>query len=158
MLEYETDWKEVMKIILECFETFPTDKEAVEKMGQDKLEEWTLTQEGGDELELKVKIIISEMRYYQENRKKSLRLVFNDMYETVVRFHVTKKRLMRPLKSISAEALSSKLTHSDDIYELEVPKELFDDIETVYNDIWRDKHITHMAMSQFLQMPMDIQE
>ena len=107
---------------------------------------------------MKVKIIISEMRYYQENRKKSLRLVFNDMYETVVRFHVTKKRLMRPLKSISAEALSSKLTHSDDIYELEVPKELFDDIETVYNDIWRDKHITHMAMSQFLQMPMDIQE
>ena len=62
LLEYETDWKEVMQILLTCLETFPTDKTEVEKMGQEKLEEWTLTQEGGDELELKIGVIISEKK------------------------------------------------------------------------------------------------
>ena len=158
LLEYETDWKEVMQIILDCLEAFPTDKTQVEMVAQKKLEEWTLTQEGGDDLELKVGVIISERRYYQENRLKSLRLIFSDMFKTVVRFNVIKKKVMKTLKSFSAEAVSSCISYSEDIYKLGIPRGLFVDLDTAYNDSWRDKQLPHLVMSDFIMMSMDIQE
>ena len=48
LLEYETDWKEMMQILLNTLDTFPTNKSEVEKLGSMNLEEWALTQEGGD--------------------------------------------------------------------------------------------------------------
>ena len=48
LLEYQTDWKKAMQILLNSFETFPTNKTEVEKIGSKKLEEWALTKEGGD--------------------------------------------------------------------------------------------------------------
>jgi hypothetical protein len=84
LLEYETDWKEMMKIML------------------------TSTQEGGDELELKVGVIISEKKYNQSDSLKCLRLIFNDLFKTVVLFNVRKKKVMKTLKMISAEMISSR--------------------------------------------------
>ena len=54
LLEEETDWKEVMKILLNSLDSFPTNITEVELLSSNKLEEWALTQEGGDELQLKV--------------------------------------------------------------------------------------------------------
>ena len=102
LLEYETDWKEVMQILLNSLDTFPTNKSEVEKVGSEKLEEWALTQEGGDELELKVGV-----KYYESDSLKCLRLIFNDLFKTVVLFNVRKKKVMKTLKMISAEMISS---------------------------------------------------
>ena len=63
LLENETDWKDVMHILLDSLDAFPSNNTEVEKMGSDRLEEWALTQEGGDELELKVEVEISEKIY-----------------------------------------------------------------------------------------------
>ena len=140
LLEYETDWKEVMQILLNSLDTFPTNKSEVEKVGSDKLEEWALTQEGGDELELKVGVIISEKKYYESDSLKCLRLIFNDIFKTVVLFNVRKKKMMKTLKIIAAEMISSRLSDEDDVYKLEVPRSLYPDITTAFTDSWRVRY------------------
>ena len=141
LLEYQTDWKEVMQILLNSLETCPTNKTEVEKIGSEKLEEWTLTQEGGDELELKIEVIISEKRYYQSDSLKSLRLLFNDMFKTVVLFNVRRKKVMKTLKTLAAEVVSSRLSQAEDIYSLEIPRTLFPNLWTAYNDSWRTRYV-----------------
>lgn len=137
LLEYQTDWKEVMQILLTSLETCPTNKTEVEERGSEKLEEWALTQEGGEELELKVRVVISEKRYFQSDGLKSLRLVFNDMFKTVVLFNVRRKKLMKSLKKMSAEVVSSRLSCTEDISRLEIPRGLIRDLEMAYEDSWR---------------------
>jgi hypothetical protein len=137
LLEYETDWKEVMQILLNSLDTFPTNKSEVEKVGSEKLEEWALTQEGGDELELKVGVIISEKKYYESDSLKFLRLIFNDLFKTVVLFNVRKKNVMKTMKMIAAEMISSRLSDEEDVYKLEVPRSLYPDIAIAFTDSWR---------------------
>ena len=136
LLEYETDWKEVMQILLNTLDTFPTNKSQVEKVGSEKLEEWALTQEGGDELELKVGV-----KYYESDSLKCLRLIFNDLFKTVVLFNVRRKKVMKTLKMLAADAISSSLERVEDIYKLEIPSTLYKDIDTAYADSWRERCI-----------------
>ena len=136
ILEFMTDWKEVMEILLVCLETSPTDKVEVEKMGSEKLEQWALTQEGGDELELEVGVVISEKRH-QVDSLKSLRLIFNDMFKTVVLFNVRRKKVMKSLKTFAAEEVSRHLKSEQDITSLEIPRGLFKELEVAYRDSWR---------------------
>ena len=135
LLEFQTDWKEVMQILLNSLETFPTNKTGMEKMGSEKLEEWALTQEGGDELELKVGVAISETTFLTKYLK-SVRLNFNDIFKTVVMFNVTKKKVMKSLKTLAAEAVSSRLSSAEDINWLEIPRGLFGDLKTAFDDHW----------------------
>ena len=141
LLEYETDWKEMMQIMLTSLDTFPTNKTEVEKLGSLKLEEWALTQEGGDELELKVGVIISEKKYNQSDSLKCLRLIFNDLFKTVVLFNVRRKKVMKTLKMLAADVISSSLVQVEDIYKLEIPGTLYKDVETAYADSWRERYI-----------------
>jgi len=141
LLEYETDWKEVMQILLNSLDTFPTNTSEVEKLGSEKLEEWALTQEGGEELQLKVGVIISEKKYYKSDTLKCLRLIFNDLFKTVVLFNVRKKNVMRTLKMIAAEMISSRLSDEEDVHKLEVPRSLYPDIATAFTDSWRVRPI-----------------
>ena len=96
LLELQTDWKEVMEILLVCLDASPTNKVEVEKRGSEKLEQWALTtQEGEDELELKVRVMISEKRYYQADSLKSFKLIINNSkFKTVVMFNVRRKKVM----------------------------------------------------------------
>ena len=95
LLELQTDWKEVMEILLVCLDSSPTNKVEVENRGSEKLEQWALTtQEGEDKLDLKVRVIISEKRYYEADSLKSLRLIINNKFKTVVLFNVRRKKVM----------------------------------------------------------------
>ena len=95
LLELQTDWKEVMEILLVCLDSSPTNKVEVENRGSEKLEQWALTtQEGEDKLDLKVRVIISEKRYYEADSLKSLRLIINNKFKTVVLFNVRSKKVM----------------------------------------------------------------
>ena len=154
LLEYETDWKEMMQILLTSLDTFPTNKTEVEKQGSEKLEEWALTQEGGDELELQVGVIISEKKYYQSDSLNSLRLIFNDMFKTVVLFNVMRKKVMKTLRAFAAEVVSSTLSQAEDIYSLEIPRELFTDIETAFTDSWRVRYV--QSFTDFIRMSIHI--
>ena len=147
-LEYQTDWKEAMQILLNSLETFPTNKAEVQKMGSKKLEEWALTQEGGNELELKIGVTITEKKYYQTDSLKSLRLDFkrldfNNMFKTVmvVMFNVKRKKVMKSLKVIAAEAVSSRLSSAEVIDRLEIPRGLLEDVDAAYKDSWRVRYV-----------------
>ena len=137
LLEQETDWEEVMKILLNSLDSFPTNITEVELLSSNKLEEWALTQEGGDELELKVNVKISEKNYYQTDSIKHLRLIFNDLFKTVVLFEVRKKQVMKTLRMLSAEMVSSMLNTVKEVSTLEIPTTLYTDILTAYEDHWR---------------------
>merc|ERR1712179_877907 len=141
LLEGETDWKEVMKILLNSLDSFPTNITEVELLSSNKLEEWALTQEGGDELQLKVDVKISEKKYYQTDSIKHLKLIFNDMFNTVVLFEVGKKQAMKTLRMLSAEMVSSMLNMEEEIFKLEIPSTLYTDIRTAYKDDWRMRTI-----------------
>ena len=69
-----------------------------------------------------------------------------------------KKKVMKSLKTFSAEAFSSCISYSEDIYKLGIPRGLFADLDTVYNDSWRNKQLPHLVMSDFIMISMDIQE
>ena len=157
LLENETDWKDVMHILLDSLDAFPTNNTEVEKMGSDRLEVWALTQEGGDELELKVEVEISEKIYFFSDTLKSLRLIFNDMFNTVVLFNVRRKKVMKSLKTLAAEAVSTSLRSEDDIYRLDIPRCLYKNMETAYKDSWRVRFSQSTVFSDFLKMSMDIQ-
>ena len=139
LLEYQTGWQDVMNILLTTFEEFPIEKENVEKVAKERLEVWALGEEGGEELQLKVEVMISEKKYYQTGSQKNLRLVFNDFMRSVVMFSVSKKSVMRSLKTFASEAVSSMLVKKESIDKLEIPKSLNDDLLTAFNDIWRSR-------------------
>ena len=141
LLEQETDWEEVMKILLNSLDSFPTNITEVELLSSNKLEEWALTQEGGDELELKVNVKISEKNYYQTDSIKHLRLIFNDLFKTVVLFEVRKKQVMKTLRMLSAEMVSSMMNTVKEVSTLEIPTTLYTDIQTAYKDNWRVRSI-----------------
>lgn len=146
LLEEETDWKEVMKILLNSLDSFPTNITEVELLSSNKLEEWALTQEGGDELQLKVDVKISEKKYYQTDSIKHLKLIFNDMFKTVVLFEVRRKQVMKTLRMLSAEMVSSLLNMEEEVYKLEIPTTLYTNIRTAFKDDWRMRTIdtSHM--------------
>ena len=53
MLEYKTEWQDVMTILLVCSETYHPDTIKTKELASYKLKEWALDREGGDELDLK---------------------------------------------------------------------------------------------------------
>ena len=88
---------------------------------------------------------------------KSLRLIFDDVFKTVVLFNVRRKKVMKSLKTLSAEVVSSNLSCEEDIHRLDIPRGLFKDLESAYADSWRARSSQHQVMSDFIRMSMDIQ-
>ena len=136
LLEYETDWKEVlhflfplmpttfkvsasffnnvflpdkrnniqvMEIILASLETFPSSIMRVATLATKKLEAWALLQEGGPELDLKIKTTFRDDPQRQEDGHKTVVLVFNDLFDTEVFFDVRKVSTLDTLVTISAK-------------------------------------------------------
>ena len=162
LLEYQTGWQDVMNILLTTFEEFPIEKENVEKVAKERLEVWALGEEGGEELQLKVEVMISEKKYYQTGSQKNLRLVFNDFMRSVVMFSVSKKSVMRSLKTFASEAVSSMLVKKESIDKLEIPKSLNDDLLTAFNDVWQnrvfDKKSLKRKIAQQVRNKMKVQK
>ena len=69
-----------------------------------------------------------------------------------------KKKVMKSLTKFSSVAISSSISYGEDIYRLGIPRGLFADLDTVYNDSWRNKQLPHLVMSDFIMISMDIQE
>ena len=65
LLEYETDWYEVMEIILSRLQDEQEDKERFEVIASRDLEYWAKMQPGGDSLNLKIRVMLEEKRYFE---------------------------------------------------------------------------------------------
>ena len=62
LLEYETDWYEVMEIILSRLQDEQEDKERFEVIASRDLEYWAKMQPGGD---VKIRVMLEEKRYFE---------------------------------------------------------------------------------------------
>ena len=65
LLEYETDWYEVMEIILSRLQDEQEDKESFEVIAGRDLEYWAKMQSGGNSLNLKIRVMLEEKIYFE---------------------------------------------------------------------------------------------
>ena len=140
LLEYETDWYEVMEIILSRLQDEQENKERFELIASRDLEYWAKMQPGGDSLNLKIQVMLEEKRYFEPpaGSRKALRLIFNDRFSTQVLFHVRKKILLKSLREMSAVAVAD-LIHKEEVIENleeEIPKLLIPEVRRAFHNCW----------------------
>ena len=140
LLEYETDWYEVMEIILSRLQDEQEDKERFEVIASRDLEYWAKMQPGGDSLNLKIRVMLEEKRYFEPpaGSRKALRLVFNDRFSTQVLFHVRKKVLMRSLLEIAAVSVADLVAGEETLPQLraELPGHLIPEVRRALHNCW----------------------
>jgi len=140
LLEYETDWYEVMEILLSRLQDEPEKKEQFETIASRDLEHWARIQPGGDTLNLEIQVKLEEKRYFlpPSGSRKTLRLVFNDRFKTQVLFHARKKELLRSLRELAAVAVADRFSKEEDIENLdkEIPRTVIPDVIAAFNNCW----------------------
>jgi len=140
LLEYETDWYEVMEILLSRLQDEPEKKEQFETIASRDLEYWARIQPGGDTLNLEIQVKLEEKRYFlpPSGSRKTLRLVFNDRFKTQVLFHARKKELLRSLRDLAAVAVADRVSKEEDIETLdkEIPRTVIPDVRAAFSNCW----------------------
>lgn len=149
LLEYETDWMEVMLIILDTLETFPTSVMTTQNILSGSLENWVISHPGAEHLNIKANVTIQEKAYFTPplGSKKSLRISFTDTFKTEVLFYIKKKCNLKSLKNIGAAAVVDHLEDTKDIAELEIPTSLIGNLVTQFNDDWTPKFYRNKIQS-----------
>jgi len=142
LLEYETDWYEVMEILLSRLEDEPENCDRFERISSRDLEYWARVQPGGDTLDLRIRVTLEEKRYFPppQGTRKTLKLTFNDRFSTVVIFHARKKNVLRSLKELAAIAVADKLRSESDAELLEIPRTLVPDVKRAYMNCWTPRY------------------
>ena len=140
LLEYETDWYEVMEIILSRLQDEQENKEGFEAIASRDLEYWAKMQPGGDSLNLQIRCLLEEKRYFEPpaGSRKALRLVFNDRFSTQVLFHVRKKMFLKSLRELSAVAVADLVAKEETFSSLgsELPQHLIPEVRRAFHDCW----------------------
>ena len=148
LLEYETDWYEVMEIILSRLQDEQEDKERFEVIASRDLEYWAKMQPGGDSLNLKIRVMLEEKRYFEPpaGSRKALRLVFNDRFSTQVLFHVRKKVMMRSLLEIAAVSVADLVAGEETLPQLraELPGHLIPEVRRALQYCWTPRFRTNV--------------
>ena len=141
LLEYETDWMEVMTIILEILEIFPTSVKTVEEVLAKALDDWIISNDGNGNIKSSVKI--DEKGYFSPplGSKKMLNVCFSDKFETEVLFHIEKKSSLKTLKDLGAAAVVENMKNEMDVAKLEIPVTLFYDLVKAFRNDNRSKSI-----------------
>jgi len=140
LLEYETDWYEVMEIILSRLQDEPENKERFEIIASRDLEYWARIQPGGDTLNLKIRVSLEEKRYHlpPNGSRKNLRLIFNDRFSTEVVFYARKKMLLKSLKDLAAVGVADHFSSEESIVKLrgEIPNSLIPNVQRAFQNCW----------------------
>ena len=151
LLEYETDWYEVMEIILSRLQDEPESKERFEVSASRDLEYWARVQPGGEALNLKIRVLLEEKRYFQppSGSRKTLRLVFNDRFSTQVLFHVRKKQFLTSLRNIAAAAVADQVDNEGQIDQLtaEIPGILIPVVKKSFKNCWTPRYFRSGLLS-----------
>ena len=148
LLEEYTDWKGVMKVILATLENHPTNTETFLTEAKEKLEKWAFDQEGGAELQLKIRVYLINRLYYRQDQTKFFSMYFTDVYRTSVTFDIRKKNKMTSLKTLAARKISGCILNKDDAKTFEIPRNVVPDIEEAFDDSWRVKYINTSAQKR----------
>jgi len=140
LLEYETDWYEVMEILLSRLQDEPENKERFEIIASRDLEYWARIQPGGDTLNLKIRVSLEEKRYHlpPNGTRKNLRLIFNDRFSTEVIFYARKKMLLKSLIDLAAVGVADHFISEESIVKLggEIPNSLIPNVQRAFQNCW----------------------
>ena len=141
-LEYETDWLEVMIIILDTLEMFPNNVDVTERVVSKTLEDWVASHEGAENLNIKAAVKMEEKVYFSPplGTKKCMRVMFADKWNTEVLFRVKKKIGMESMKDLAAGAVADCLEKEDDIVQLEIPMTLIYNLVKQFRNDWSAKY------------------
>ena len=141
-LEYETDWKDVMIIILETLEVFPTSVDNTEQVLARVLEDWVKSHEGAEDLNIGVNVKMEEKDYFAPplGLTKCMRIKFTDKWNTEVIFHIKKKMRMRSLKNIAAAEVVDLIKKRENIKLLEIPTTLNANLSRQFKNDWSSRY------------------
>jgi len=144
LLEYETDWYEVMEILLSRLQDEPESKDRFELIASRDLEYWARVQPGGEQLNLKIQVTLEEKRYFlpPAGSRKTLRLIFNDRFSTQVIFHARKKSLMMSLTQLAAVGVADHFRKEEDIPKLttDLPATLIPLVKKSFLNTWTPRY------------------
>jgi len=143
LLEFETDWFDMMEILLSRLEDEPEDQQRFQQISSTDLEHWALLQPGGDTLNLKIRVELEERggrSHRHLGTRKAIKLTFNDRYVTQVLFYVRKKRVVSSLRRLAAAAVVEALAEEEDLEELamagELPRDCMPTLHKAWNNCW----------------------
>jgi hypothetical protein len=112
VIEWQTDWHDIMDVVLAGLEEHPDHADAAAAAMAAKLNAWAADQPGGEQLQLRITVAITEGRYFPLplGRRKELRIAFNDQFRTNVLFHISKKRMeVDSLRRLAAVAIADHI-------------------------------------------------
>ena len=91
-VEEETNWTQVMMIILQNIEKFPMSEENLHHFITKDLNSWIGTLQGAQNLALKFSVKIEERVYFP--KPKSLTISFTGNLQTQIIFHIVRRNLL----------------------------------------------------------------
>jgi len=140
-MEYETDWEDVMSALMLCLETFPTDVERAELIAKSELETWAKEQEGGEKLNLSMDIKFCERLHPLTwvGGSKDVKVKFSDKSNTEANFIVVKKRIVRSLQDLAAEAIANTLKSFSSVSTFQLPIMLRMNVKKWYFNHWNSR-------------------
>jgi len=141
VLEHQTDWTEVMVIMLASLKEFPTSTSKATEGMENSLEDWINSHEGAEALNIKVHAATEDFLFHQTlGTKKSLGISFTDMCNTEVLFHVKRRKVMTSLKDLCGEVVADHLEKAEDVEKLEAPVTVRDEVLEAFKNDWRFRY------------------
>merc|ERR1719319_1177935 len=125
-------------MILDTLEMYPTDIHKAEAVLAKSLEDWIVSHEGAENLNISVTAKLEEKIYFTPplGSKKSLRVTFTDSFKTEVIFHIKKRSTMRSLVDLSLAAVAEYVHLEKDLLSLELPVTLHGALAKANSDGW----------------------
>jgi len=139
-LEYETDWLEVMSIILETLEIFPNSVETVEEVLAKAIDDWIIINAFTFNIKTTVKIEEKVCFPPPYGAQKNMKITFSDKFETEAHFYIKKKSSLKSLKELGAAAVVEDMKREMDIAKLEIPVTLFPDLLKAFRNDFSVKY------------------
>ena len=139
LLEYESDWTEVMFIILENLNRSPSSLKMVGDLLEKSLDEWFSEHEVADDV--KASVQIGDTVHLNPSRKsiyKRLTVSFSDNTRLV--FNVNKRRRITTLIELGAEVVVENIRVEQYIMCLPVPAVLFPDLDKAFRNEFCMRH------------------
>ena len=146
LLEYETDWMEVMVIILENLHKFPTSVKMVEEGLERGLDDFFMDHDVADDIKASVKIY-EHVDSTLPLGSKLLTVSFSDNIQLV--FHIRKKVSLKTLKDLGAAAVVDNLRIEIDIEKLKIPVTLFPDLIKSFRNDFKKSNISKQRLCNF---------
>ena len=130
MVEYESNWVQLMKLILASLEISENTFEDISSFLNRELEKYLTPG-------INVRLDIFDQTYFPKKETKSLHLSFADPSKTSLVFLIRRKQVLRSLRDISIQKVSEQ---TSDFGCLEIPKSLKSDLIDEAKTIWNRRN------------------